>query len=84
MKKIATKMNPEDYFLYKENGLKRQSSNTSTCGYHAFKFIDDRLNGVPWSTATGYDDFMKKNKPDDSVDGERDIQGKMKAYDKFI
>jgi len=84
MKKIATKMNPEDYFLYKENGLKRQSSNTSTCGYHALKFIDDRLNGVPWSTATGYDDFMKKNKPDDSVDGERDIQGKMKAYDKFI
>lgn len=84
MKKIAKKMNPEDYFLLKENHLKRQADTTNTCGYHAIKFIDDRYNDVPWSEATGYDDYMKKHKPDDSEAGEKSLMKPMKKYDKYI
>jgi hypothetical protein len=73
----------------------RQMDTTNTCGYHSIKFIDDRYNDVPWSEATGYDDYMakhmKKNmmsntigKADDSIDGEKDLIGPMKKYDKFI
>lgn len=84
MKRIAEKMNPEDYMLYKENALKRQANNTSTCGYHALKFIEDRMNNVPWSEATGYDEYMKKHKPDDSMSGEKDLVNRIKKYDKYI
>lgn len=84
MKKIAKKMNPEDYFLLKENNLKRQADTTNTCGYHAIKFIDDRYNDVPWSQATGYDDYMAKHKPDDSDAGEKSLEKPIKKYDKYI
>lgn len=84
MIKVAEKMNPEDYFLVKENNLKRQSNTTSTCGFHSIKFIDDRMNGVPWSEATGYDEYMAKNKPDDSIAGEIALEKPMKKYDKYI
>lgn len=84
MSKIAKKMNPEDYSLVKQNYLKRQSDTTNTCGYHCIKFIDDRYNDVPWSEATGYDDYMAKHKPDDSVAGEQSLIKPMKKYDKYI
>ena len=91
MTKIAKKMNPEDYALIKQNKLKRQMDTTNTCGYHSIKFIDDRYNDVPWSEATGYDDYMKKKQTkhiigdaDDSIDGEKDLIGPIKKYDKFI
>lgn len=84
MKKIAKKMNPEDYFLLKENHLKRQMDTTNTCGYHCIKFIDDRYNDVPWYEATGYDDYMKKHKPDDSEAGEKSLVKPMKKFDKYI
>ena len=84
MTKIAKKMNPEDYALIKQNNLKRQMDTTNTCGYHAIKFIDDRYNDVPWSEATGYDDYMAKHKPDDGVAGEKSLVGHIKKYDKFI
>ena len=84
MTKIASKMNPEDYSLVKENHLKRQMDTTNTCGYHCIKFIDDRYNDIPWSEATGYDDYMAKHKPDDSISGEKDLIGPIKKYDKFI
>lgn len=84
MKKIAKKMNPEDYALIKENNLKRQMDTTNTCGYHAIKFIDDRYNDVPWSQATGYDDYMAKHKPDDSEAGEKSLVKPIKKYDKYI
>jgi len=84
MKKIAKKMNPEDYALFKENNLKRQMDTTNTCGYHCIKFIDDRYNDVPWSEATGYDDYMAKHKPDDSAAGEKSLVKPIKKYDKYI
>ena len=59
--------------------LRRQNYNKSNCGYHVMKFIEDRFNGIPFSEASGYDDYMKKQKGtgyipiDDSLDGEGDL-----------
>ena len=85
-RKIAIKMNPSMMFKYKQNMLRRQSKVTSTCGHHAIKFLDDRYNGVPWSEATGYDDYMEKHSspPDDSQDGEKDIAKTIKKYESYI
>ncbi len=84
MRKIAKKMNPEKYFKYKFNKLQRQNFNKSNCGYHCMRFIEDRYNGVPFSEATGWDSYMKRQKgtgaPDDSQDGEGDL----KSYQKMI
>lgn len=81
MRKISKRMNPEKYFKFKYNMLRRQNYNKSNCGYHVMKFIEDRFNGIPFSEASGYDDYMKKQKGsgyepiDDSLDGEGDLQG---------
>lgn len=85
LKKIAKKMNSERMFLYKENRLQRQAKEASTCGWHAAQFIDDRLNGIPFSEATGYDDFINRiGKVDDSGDGEKDIRKYIKKYKVYI
>jgi hypothetical protein len=85
-RKIVMKMNPSMMFKYKQNMLRRQSKMTSNCGHHAIKFLDDRYNGVPWSEATGYDDYMEQHSsaPDDSHDGEKDIAKAMKRYESYI
>jgi len=81
MRKICKKLNPEKYFKFKYNMLRRQNYNKSNCGFHVMKFIEDRFNGIPFSEASGYDDYMKKQKGtgyepiDDSMDGEGDLQG---------
>lgn len=80
MKEIAQKMNPEKYFLLKINNLKRQPDGTATCGWHSVKFLDDRFQGVPWDEASGYNNYINKNRPDDSVDGEKQIK---KYFQKF-
>lgn len=83
---LSRKMNPEMMFKYKQNMLRRQSKLTSNCGYHSLKFVDDRYNGVPWSDATGYSDYMDKlNKvEDDSRDGEKDVVKYIKKYESYI
>jgi len=85
-RRIAMKMNPSMMFKYKQNMLRRQSKMTSNCGWHAVKFLDDRYNGVPWSEATGYDDYMAQHSsaPDDSHDGEKDISKYIKKYESYI
>jgi hypothetical protein len=84
MREIAKKMNPEKYFKYKFSEIRRQSFNKSNCGFHVCKFIEDRYNGIPFSEASGYDDYQKRQKgkgaPDDSMDGEGDL----KNYEKMI
>jgi len=80
MRKICKRMNPEKYFKFKYNMLRRQSFNTSNCSYHVMKFIEDRHNGVPFEDASGWSDYMKKQKGngyeaiDDSQDGEGDLE----------
>jgi hypothetical protein len=85
-RKIAMKMNPSMMFKYKQNMLRRQSKMTSNCGWHSVKFLDDRYNGVPWSEATGYTDYMERlnSAPDDSHDGEKDISKYIKKYESYI
>lgn len=85
-RRIAVKMNPEVMFKYKQNMLRRQSKMTSNCGFHAVKYLDDRYNGVPWSEATGYSDYMDKlnEVKDDSLDGEKDIMKYIKKYESYI
>jgi len=86
MRKICKRLNPEKYFKFKYNLLRRQNYNKSNCGYHVMKFIEDRFNGIPFSEASGYDDYMKKQKGagyepiDDSIDGEGDL----KSYENKI
>jgi hypothetical protein len=84
MRQIAKKMNPEKYFKYKFSEIRRQSFNKSNCGYHVCKYIEDRYNGVPFSEASGYDDYEKRMKgtgaPDNSTDGEKEL----KNYEKMI
>lgn len=85
-RRIAVKMNPEVMFKYKQNMLRRQSKMTSNCGHHAVKFLDDRFNGIPYSEATGYDDYMESlnNAPDGSRDGEKEIASYIKKYESYI
>jgi hypothetical protein len=85
-RRIAIKMNPEVMFKYKQNMLRRQSKMTSNCGFHAVKYLDDRYNGVPFSEATGYDDYMESlnNAPDGSRDGEKEIASYIKKYESYI
>lgn len=73
MRKVAHKVNPNGFFKLKTNHVARQDPNTSTCGYHAMKFIKDRNAGKSFAEATGYSDHLK----DDHVRGE-------KAVTKFI
>lgn len=85
-RRIAVKMNPEMMFKYKQNMLRRQSKLTSNCGWHCIKFLDDRYNGVPYSVASGYDDYMENlnNTPDASRDGEKEITSYIKKYESYI
>jgi hypothetical protein len=85
MRKICKRMNPEKYMKYKFSKIRRQSFLKSNCGYHVMRFIEDRYNGVPFEDASGYKDFMMRQKgkgeaPDDSMDGEGDL----KKYEKEI
>jgi hypothetical protein len=85
-RRIAVKMNPEVMFKYKQNMLRRQSKMTSNCGWHCVKFLDDRYNGVPFSQASGYDDYMESlnNTPDASRDGEKEVASYIKKYESYI
>lgn len=86
LKKIARKMNPEIYFKFKQNMIRRQKLNKSTCGYHAMKFIEDRINNVPFSQASGYDEFIEKQKVilDGSKEGEAEIEKYKNKFESYI
>ena len=85
LRKIARKMNPEMYFKFKPNMIRRQDVKTSTCGWHSMKFLDERYNGMPFHEASGYDDFIEQHKgADDSKDGEADAQEYKKKYESYI
>ena len=85
LRKIARKMNPEMYFKFKPNMIRRQDIKKSTCGFHAMKFLDDRYNGVPFHEASGYDDFILQHKgADGSADGEADVEQYKQKYESYI
>lgn len=87
MRKIAKKMNPEKYFKFKSSLIRRQDISKSNCGYHVMKFIEDRHNGIPYSEASGWDDYMKmrqKGKGYEAPDASQDGEGDLKSYEKMI
>lgn len=86
LRKIARKMNSEMYFKFKQNMLRRQKLNKSTCGWHAMKFIEDRINGVPFSEASGYTDFIEKQKGmlDGTKEGEAEIEKYKNNFESYI
>lgn len=84
MKKISEKMNPEKMFKFKINWLKRQADNTGTCGYHCIDFLNRRYNGEDWADATGYNSYIEKVKPDDSYQGEKEIDKKIKKFNSYL
>jgi hypothetical protein len=78
-------MNPEMYFKFKPNMIRRQDFKKNTCGFMAMKFLDDRYNGVPFHEASGYDDFIEQHKgADNSKDGEQDVEEYKKKYSNYI
>jgi len=86
LQKVATIMSPEKLMLYKQNMVKQQNDSSSNCGEFCVKFISDRNRGVPFSKATGFDDYMEQHKVlDNSEDGEDEIEDfKMKKFDRYI
>jgi len=86
MRKICKRMNPEKYFKFKYNMLRRQSFNTSNCSYHVMKFIEDRHNGVPFEDASGWSDYMKRQKGNgyDAIDDSQDGEGDLEKYQNKI
>lgn len=87
MRKIVKKMNPEKYFKYKFSLIRRQDISKSNCGYHCMKFIEDRYNAIPYSEASGWDDYMKmrqKGKGYDAPNASQDGEGDLKSYEKMI
>lgn len=72
-KKLSEAVNPNGFLRFKINHIKRQANTTDTCGYHAMKFIIDRINGKSFAEASGFNNHRKI----DYVDGEKDV-------DKFI
>lgn len=80
-KKIINKIgNKENYFKVKMNHLKNQNDYTNTCGLHAIHFLKQRYDGIPFSKATGYEDYFMKHKIDNSETGEDIIHQKYKNY----
>ena len=45
---------PENVKTLKVNRIKHQDERTSTCGFHAMKFIRDRMSGQSFVDVTGY------------------------------
>lgn len=84
MRKICKIINPQKMFKFKNNSLKTQADTTNTCGYHAVRFLELRNNNVPFSEATGYEDYIESTKPDFSTEGEGAVAPYVSKYNSFI
>jgi len=82
LRDISKKINPEEYFKFKNNNLQSQPDDSPHCGYHCILFLEKRFHGIPWSEASYYDEYMKKNKP--HYDGEKEVLKKIKKYSSYI
>lgn len=66
------------FYQIKVNRVKRQKDTTDTCGYHAMKFIHDRLvKGKSFKQATGYDVFDK------AIQGEKELKPFINKIEQF-
>jgi len=79
---------PEEFFEWlqdesingqiKINQVKNQSDESSTCGFHALKFLIDRQNGKTWKEATNFNRIEKYM--DMSDDAEKKIRPLIKDF----
>ena len=87
MKKIAIKLNPEKMFKFKFNLLQRQNFSSSSCGYHCMQFLEDRINGHDFETATGWKSYQERKQKGrggipDYIDGEKNLEPYKKMIEK--
>ena len=62
------------YPQYKINKVRNQRANSDTCGYHACKFIIDRINKIKYKDASGFSNILK------SESNIRKLKEKVKAF----
>ncbi|EGG13256.1 hypothetical protein DFA_00001, partial [Cavenderia fasciculata] len=59
LKDLIDEINPDYYLKFKLNKVIDQS-NSTTCGYHAIKFLLNRYNGIPFKESSGWSDISKE------------------------
>lgn len=74
LNRINIKLRAVKPIQVKINRIRHQNDKSSNCGEFCCKFLIDRLNGVPFSKATGFDDSAKR---------EKDIEKWKRKYKKF-
>ena len=62
--KLIDRANPSVYLKFKYNRVQQQpkSADSDTCGFHAMKFIIDRIRGKNWKDASGWSEVRKSEK----------------------
>ncbi|EGG22305.1 hypothetical protein DFA_04423 [Cavenderia fasciculata] len=68
LKDLIDEINPDYYLKFKVNKVIDQASNSTTCGYHAIKFLLNRYNGIPFKESSGWSDITKEEKKSDAND----------------
>ena len=72
---------PENVKTLKINKIKRQAENSSTCGFHAMKFIRDRMSGKSFVDSTGYGNDRAASQV---RAGEKGVAEFERKYPKFV
>ncbi|KYQ93232.1 hypothetical protein DLAC_05878 [Tieghemostelium lacteum] len=62
IKVLIDKIKPDEYLKFKINKVLDQAVNTSTCGWHAIRFLLNRYNGHHWKDSTGWSEIRKSEK----------------------
>ncbi len=78
LKLVGEMLKPDAHLKFKDNKIIHQHDETSTCGYHAIRFLVDRYRGIPFDEATGFNRHIK----DQSDKYENDIELR-KQYGEF-
>jgi len=60
IKKVQNTLHPGNVSQFKINRVKWQDYESQRCGYHAMRFVSERLKGKPWKEVTGYSKFPEK------------------------
>lgn len=72
---------PDNVKTLKINRIQRQSETSSTCGFHAMKFIRDRMSGKSFIDSTGYGDSRAESQVHAGEAGVKEFERK---YPKFV
>lgn len=56
---LVKHLQTDRYLKFKENRVRNQNCSSANCGYFAAKFLEDRFNGLPFPTASGFSGVKK-------------------------